>query len=250
MELFVARNGQQTGPYEEARVREMLARGEVSPSDLAWHSGLSGWQPLSTLFPGAQPQPVRAPAPLPPPPTQQAYSAPGGVGGGSSPLPAPMMMPPGGGGAYGYDGLPGGQALASRGARLGAALLDGLLVSIFYVPGMMLGGFQVDGDGNMTTTGGLIVGVSGLIVLFVLAVQAYLVTVSGQTIGKKIVGIRIVKLDGSLPGFVNGVLLRGFIGKFALSFVPFYGLVDILFIFREDRRCVHDLVGSTRVVNA
>ena len=33
-----------------------------------------------------------------------------------------------------------------------------------------------------------------------------------------------------------------------ISLVPFYRLVDILFIFREDRRCLHDLIAGTQVV--
>ena len=249
MELFVARNGQQTGPYEEARVRDMLARGEVAPGDLAWHSGLSGWQPLSTLFPETQ-QRSAPPAPLPPPAFPSAPSSPAYSGGA---LPAPMMMPPGGAGGYGgpgYDMLPAGQTLAGLGARLGAALLDGLLLSILYTPGWLFGAMNVDQNGNISSTGAAAFGISGLLVLLLLAVQAVLVSNSGQTIGKKIVGIRIRKLDGSLPGFVVGFLLRSVVGKMLLAFVPFYGLVDIGFIFRADHRCIHDLIASTRVVNA
>ncbi len=30
--------------------------------------------------------------------------------------------------------------------------------------------------------------------------------------------------------------------------VPLYGIVDVCFIFREDQRCLHDLIGETVVV--
>ena len=66
--------------------------------------------------------------------------------------------------------------------------------------------------------------------------------------GKKALGIRIVKMNtGKNCGFVPNVLLRLIVnGLIGIS--PFYGLVDILFIFRSDRRCIHDLIAGTQVV--
>ena len=49
-------------------------------------------------------------------------------------------------------------------------------------------------------------------------------------------------------GLAN-VLLRVVVNGL-LGFIPLYGVVDILFIFREDRRCIHDLIAGTVVVNA
>lgn len=87
----------------------------------------------------------------------------------------------------------------------------------------------------------------------VLVVQAYLITKSGQSIGKKVVRIKIVRQDGSVPGFVQGVLLRSWLAG-AMSVVPvlgvFFVLVDVLMVFRVDRRCLHDLVAGTSVVQA
>jgi uncharacterized RDD family membrane protein YckC len=87
-------------------------------------------------------------------------------------------------------------------------------------------------------------------VLAICIAQLYLLIVSGQTLGKKMMGIKIVmentKKNG---GFVPNVLLRVLVNS-ALGIVPFYGLVDILFIFREDRRCIHDLIAGTIVVKA
>ena len=55
--------------------------------------------------------------------------------------------------------------------------------------------------------------VLGLCSVVPVIINAVLVTKSGQTVGKKLVGIRIV-MDGTyqLPGFLHGWFLRSFIG--------------------------------------
>ena len=84
--------------------------------------------------------------------------------------------------------------------------------------------------------------------------MAFMIASSGQTVGKKAMGIRIVLYEnGKLPGMVNGWVLRWLV-PFAIGFVPYigglFGLVDILFIFGEEKRCIHDLIASTKVVVA
>ncbi len=48
------------------------------------------------------------------------------------------------------------------------------------------------------------------------------------------------------------LLLRAIVNGM-IGMVPYvggiYGLIDSLFIFREDRRCVHDLIAGTKVVD-
>jgi uncharacterized RDD family membrane protein YckC len=92
----------------------------------------------------------------------------------------------------------------------------------------------------------------GLASLALLIVQIYLVSTRGQTIAKRILGLRIVRYtDGSNPGFVRGWLLRAFVPSL-IGVLPMVGnlftLVNYCFIFREDRRCLHDLIADTRVV--
>ncbi|MBK7093204.1 MAG: RDD family protein [bacterium] len=84
--------------------------------------------------------------------------------------------------------------------------------------------------------------------IILVALQIYFLTRDGQSIGKKILDIRIVMNDSGVNGgFVPNVLLRVFVNTiFAL--VPLYGLVDILFIARHDYRCIHDLLAGTVVI--
>ncbi len=54
IKVFILKNGQQAGPYEQADVEQGLRTGQYSFDDLAWHEGLSEWQPLATLPPFQQ----------------------------------------------------------------------------------------------------------------------------------------------------------------------------------------------------
>jgi uncharacterized RDD family membrane protein YckC len=86
--------------------------------------------------------------------------------------------------------------------------------------------------------------------------QWALISFTGQSIGKRFAGIRIVRLRGSKPGSVYGVLLRAWVPWgahfFATFLVPPAGfvlpLVDALFVFRADRRTLRDHVAATKVI--
>lgn len=127
-----------------------------------------------------------------------------------------------------------GASDATRGARLTAAIIDSACAIAVYVPTIL-----VDEPFLM------LLGLAALA-----AYQIYLLSTEGQTIGKRVMNIRIVKADtGDNGGFVTNVLVRGILNGI-LGFIPLYGLVDILFIFRDDRRCVHDMIAGTKVVDA
>jgi uncharacterized RDD family membrane protein YckC len=123
-------------------------------------------------------------------------------------------------------------SMASRGSRLLAAIVDSLIFAAIYVVGLMVSSFEI-----------LILG----IVLFGI-LQIYLLTSDGQTVGKKVMNIKIVMVNGNTNGgFVPNVLMRSILNSL-IAMIPFYSLVDILFIFREDQRCIHDLIAGTKVV--
>jgi uncharacterized RDD family membrane protein YckC len=74
----------------------------------------------------------------------------------------------------------------------------------------------------------------------------------GQTVGKRLLGIRIVRVqDDANPGFVHAVLLRSVV-PIIIRAIPMFGLgfwlVDVGCIFRTDKRCLHDLIAGTKVV--
>lgn len=90
--------------------------------------------------------------------------------------------------------------------------------------------------------------------LALVGAQVWLLTAHGQTIGKRFIGLRIVKVsDMTNGGFVTNVLLRT-VANAAISAVPvagsIYFLADPAFIFRDDRRCLHDHIAGTCVIKA
>lgn len=57
MQIYINKNNQQSGPFDEAKVLEMLGNGQLSTNDLGIRQGDSQWQKLGNLFPAAA-QPV------------------------------------------------------------------------------------------------------------------------------------------------------------------------------------------------
>jgi uncharacterized RDD family membrane protein YckC len=142
---------------------------------------------------------------------------------------------------------------ADRVKRLVATLLDGLIFGV--TAAMAFGAGFLSGVGFHWGVGLLSgFGLMSIVWLGMLVCQCYLLAVRGQTIGKIVMGLRIVRFeDGGNPGFVKAVLLRTFLWAL-ITAVPvvgtLIGVVGILFIFRDDQRCLHDHIAGTRVVNA
>jgi uncharacterized RDD family membrane protein YckC len=147
--------------------------------------------------------------------------------------------------------------LAGPETRLLAFLVDiGVSIAV-SIPGigLMIGAavFVVN-KGEENTAAWLFLAGYALILVATTVVGLYSLVLlwrKGQTIGKRAMGIRIVKLDGSDAGFIRAVVLRLFIpGLLSVFTGGIFFVVDCCFIFREDRRCVHDLIAGTKVLRA
>jgi len=150
-----------------------------------------------------------------------------------------------------------GGELAERGTRLGAAIIDGIIMLVLLVPIMYFGGYWSSAMSAATAGEQLGFGTTLMWALISFATFAVLQSVplnaNGQTWGKKLLGIKIVDLAGAKPPLVRLLGLR-YLPVYAGGNVPFIGwvlgLVNILLIFRADRRCGHDLIAGTQVVKA
>ena len=145
--------------------------------------------------------------------------------------------------------------LADRGTRLGAAIIDVIIMLAVMMPVMYLGGYfratmEAAAAGEQPSIGyTLMWSLVGLLVF--VAVQFVPLNQSGQTWGKRILGIRIADMAGGKPS-IGTLLLKRYLPIQVVSSIPLLGaligLVNVLLIFRDDRRCGHDLVAGTQVL--
>jgi uncharacterized RDD family membrane protein YckC len=153
-----------------------------------------------------------------------------------------------------------GLVLAGRGMRLLAVIIDSIIAMIFiYVPWLLSGDIQKGAamaqanPNDPAAAYAMFFGVGGLLALigFLVwcAITYVLVQRNGQTIAKKLLNMKVVRSDGSKASVARIFWLRNFVNGL-LGIIPFYGLVDALFIFSERRQCLHDKIADTIVVNA
>ena len=144
---------------------------------------------------------------------------------------------------------PEGEALASRESRLGASIIDGVIIMAIMMPALWMMGMYDNPEAGVALTAAA----SGGGFLLTLLIQGYFLATRAQSIGKMALKIKIVTLDGKNAGLARILLLR-MLPISLVSIIPiigsFVGIADTLFIFRGDQRCVHDLIAGTRVVKA
>ena len=153
---------------------------------------------------------------------------------------------------------------ATRGSRLAAVLIDSVAVGgVVAITGIVAAiaipayaTYQRRSGGDPAHNGPVMLLVGLLVfaaVVGVLAWNAVLVYRYGQTIGKRAMGIRVVRTDGSRVAFGRFVFLR-WLPLFVVGMIPWVGyatgLIDALLIFRDTRQCLHDNIADTMVVTA
>ena len=140
----------------------------------------------------------------------------------------------------GGDG--GEDAVASRRRRLLASLMDLLILMLAVAPGVIVGAVSDPRRGEDLTSVGM---------LGTVALQWSLVCQTGQSFGKRIFGLRIVKLNGHPVDKLSGVALRTYwvLGLLEWKFGILLCLADVLAIFGPARRCIHDFTAGTKVIS-
>jgi uncharacterized RDD family membrane protein YckC len=227
--------------------------------------------------PPDRPDPERAPGPESPPgppapsPGPQAPPpAPQGPQGYAPPAPGPESAP-----SYGDPVPPGGwqqpiarpqagwagQPLAGWGTRLAAMIIDGL---ILLIPIAILG-FVIVGAAVGDDTGWVEFVASGILYALVVAAIVFLYAptlmrrdgrYNGQTWGKQVLGIRVVRDSGEPVSFgwaaLREVVVKQLLVGIASSIIPFIPWFLNYFwpLWDDQNRALHDMVVSSHVVKA
>lgn len=151
------------------------------------------------------------------------------------------------------------QELADRGTRLGAVILDGLVigvpVGVCAIVAAIAAGANKSAPGRNV---GVLVAASLMACVLIATIIVNFIWLRryGQTVGKRWLKIKIVRNDGTQAGLARIFFLRmlplSVVGGLLNLLFPFSSylirIADALFIFRDDRRCVHDLIADTKVV--
>ena len=143
---------------------------------------------------------------------------------------------------------------AGFGARFLASMVDGMIVGAIYfvlmIPVLIVGVMTAAGGGRQNS--GAVI--SGLGLVFQLidwaATVGYYIyfTAKGQTLGKKALKIRVVRVEnGDAPGYTKA-FLREVVGKTVSAMV--FGLGYLWMLWDRKKQTWHDKIAGTVVVKA
>ena len=156
--------------------------------------------------------------------------------------------------AAGGKFTPHGRELATPGARVGARLIDLLVLGLILVP-LVLRDFDIQGAnlGTETISTGRLLAGGAVAAIY----EIVLVGLKSATLGKMAVGIEVVrKVDGKAPVGFPTATMRWL--PFAVGYVPItlvsnlsslLLLASLVLVFVDEfRRSVYDFAGQTYVV--
>jgi uncharacterized RDD family membrane protein YckC len=246
MQIYLARNNEQAGPYSLEQVNHMLAAEQVVLTDLAWHEGMDNWQPMAQLTGG------------------RLYYAPNQA----SPF---NTAPPMSSNDHriaqtthlATQGKVASAPLASLGQRILGAVIDNVLTLVALSPVLThLDLDRLESSGSLSGMEALMTNVpemnvimAMLLLLGIAIAQTALIIKRGQSIGKLIVGTRIVdQASGIRPNAMNTFVLRSFVIGLLYN-LPFIGMIVMIadlamLLFSPERISLHDRLAKTLVVEA
>lgn len=143
--------------------------------------------------------------------------------------------------------------LATPGTRLGAALIDGIIIAVITMPLAWITGYysrvQAAAVKGITFLPESLLW-SALGIGIVIGIN-WSALQNGQTIGKRALGIQIQRKDGSRIDPVR-IITHRMLPVQLVALVPYLGsilvIIDSLLIFRAKRNTLHDDIADTKVI--
>ena len=144
--------------------------------------------------------------------------------------------------------------MALPGRRLGAYFMDSILplgLLVFALVSMIIGASAgaiavAAGESEEVAAAGVLVGVVGPMCLWMgYAVWALFLFPKGTTPGKNLLGMYVIREDGTPPGFFT-MLVRETVGKWLSGLVIMLGYLSI--VTDQDNQGWHDKLLNTYVV--
>ena len=252
MQIYLARNNQQAGPYTLEQLNQMLTSQQVLLTDLVWHEGMTEWKALGELTQGKLVyQPIGYnPAPSEPTPFQNQD-----VHQVKIEKKAALN-----------------NELASIPTRVLAKVIDLLLwLPAAAIPSFFLKAEQfnelseIQQKMQATDSPNQAVQLQQqlftlipmeawqamfIYILIMLGIQAFMLAKSGQSIGKKLTKIKIVDAEtDEKVSLMRAFTLRSFIFIILnMLFMPIITIIDHIFALSEKRQTLHDKLAKTKVV--
>lgn len=248
MQIHLSRDGKQAGPYTLEEFNQMLSDSQILPTDLMWHAGMDTWKSVEEITQGygfysgnpeAAPKPVRSESLNP----EAVFERMAERSGANHNLASPLR-------------------------RAGAYLFNQMLFALIFAPVFS----QLDvqslvklysedpnafNEAMNTALNALppnLLMATSLGFLALVLIQAVLLAVKGQSLGKLLFKVKIVNEDdGQIPSFTNVLLIRTIV-PFLIYNTPVLGIfvfaTDAAFMFFSDQnKSLHDRLAKTVVVS-
>jgi uncharacterized RDD family membrane protein YckC len=264
MQIYLARNNQQAGPYTLEQLNQMLANQQVLLTDLAWHQGMTEWKALGELTQG---KPVYQPegyVALPNPSTA-AYQ------------PQTSTQPQN----TGYTQTRAQPSVKNELASIPSRILAKIVDLLLWLPAtfILTAFFTPEQESQFATLNQEFINVimnsnadpalaqqlqtqmvdmvsqqawiaTAVYLIIMLAIQAFLIARSGQSIGKKMTKIKIVDVEtGEKTTLLRAFTIRSVFFIFLnVILMPLSTIIDWVFGLGKKRQTLHDKLAKTLVV--
>jgi uncharacterized RDD family membrane protein YckC len=250
MKWFYADSGRQLGPVDEAGLEELARTGVVRGDTLVWHEGMTSWLPYGT---------VRGIPPIP----NMPIATPGFCSECGRPFTPDQLVTVGNATVcatckpvYLQRLREGGVVVGARRyagfwIRFVARVIDsailGVIALIIGLPLAMTASLTPSRIENPSLA--LFTGLGGMISLLQFAVQigyeVYFVSTRGGTPGKLVLGLKIIRADGSpVPA---GLAAGRYLAQILSAIILMIGY--IMAAFDGQKRALHDRICETRVIH-